>query len=561
MKTKLFIMMITLGACLSASAGEKDERCASDATCCYQIVPLPRSVTLTAGEPVKIGRESTISVADASADMQRNARFLASYLKEATGIDVPVAQKVKGRSAIVLRLNPKVTHPEGYRITVAKGDVIIEGQTPQGVFYGIQTLRKSVPCAACKANNSGTTANCVSSMVFPAAVLDDQPRFSYRGMHLDVSRHFFPIDFVKRYLDMMALHNMNTFHWHLTDDQGWRIEIKKYPKLTSEGSMRASTTLGRNSRVDDGTPYGGFFTQEECREIVEYARQRYITVIPEIDMPGHMLGALTAYPELGCTEGPYHVEGRWGVFDDILCAGKEEVFGFVEDVLEEVMDVFPSEYIHIGGDEAPRTRWKECQLCQKRIADEGLQAKNGQTPEARLQGYFTKRIERFVNDHGRKLIGWDELLESDVNASATIMSWRGTKGGIEASKKGHDVIMSPVGYCYFDYYQTENHNWGEPMSFDITLPIEKTYSFNPAPPTLDADARNHIIGVQANLWSEYVPYTTQAEYQVLPRMGALAEVQWMEPSQKDFTSFVERSQSLVRWYEHYGWQYAKHIYR
>ena len=278
-------------------------------------------------------------------------------------------------------------------------------------------------------------------------------------------------------------------------------------------------------------------------------------------MPGHMLGALSAYPELGCTGGPYHVLERWGVYDDILCAGKEEVFTFVEDVLKEVMDIFPAEYIHIGGDESPRTRWKACELCQKRIADEGLTAKNGQSAEARLQGYFTKRIEKYINNHGRKLIGWDELLESDVEESATIMSWRGTKGGIEASKKGHDVIMTPVGYCYFDYYQTENHNWGEPMSFDGTVTIEKTYSFNPAPPTLSAEAQKHIIGVQANLWSEYIPYTTQAEYQVLPRMGALSEVQWMEPQQKDFASFVERSQSLLRWYKHYGWRYATHIYR
>ena len=546
-KTFLTIMMI-VGTCLLAPAQEKHESCGNVATCSYQVVPLPQSVTLTSGEPVKICRKATISVANSSADMERNARFLATYLKEATGLDVPVGSKAKGQSAIVLKLNPKIAHPEGYRITVAKGDVTIEGQTPQGVFYGIQTLRKSLPMTQGPA-------------LFPAVVINDQPRFGYRGMHLDVSRHFFPISFVKEYLDMMALHNMNTFHWHLTDDQGWRIEIKKYPKLTTVGSMRAATVLGRNSRVDDGTPHGGFYTQEECREIVEYARERYITVIPEIDMPGHMLGALSAYPELGCTGGPYHVLERWGVYDDILCAGKEEVFTFVEDVLKEVMDIFPAEYIHIGGDESPRTRWKACELCQKRIADEGLTAKNGQSAEARLQGYFTKRIEKYINNHGRKLIGWDELLESDVEESATIMSWRGTKGGIEASKKGHDVIMTPVGYCYFDYYQTENHNWGEPMSFDGTVTIEKTYSFNPAPPTLSAEAQKHIIGVQANLWTEYIPYTTQAEYQVLPRMGALSEVQWMEPQQKDFSSFVERSQSLLRWYKHYGWRYATHIYR
>ena len=546
---KVFMTMMLAAAFVCASAqSDCDDACASPQECSYQVVPLPSSILPTKAEPVKLCMKTVISVADASEDMQRNARFLAEYIRDATGMDIPIGVRQKGQKAIVLRLNAKIQQPEGYRITIGNREVLIEGRTPQGVFYGIQTLRKSLPMTK-------------GAVVLPAAIIEDSPRFAYRGMHLDVSRHYFSLDFVKQYIDMMVLHNMNVFHWHLTDDQGWRMEIKKYPKLTTEGSVRANTVLGRNSTVTDGTPHGGFYTQAECREIVEYARQRYITVIPEIDMPGHMLGALTAYPELGCTGGPYHVEGRWGVFDDILCAGKEKTFLFVEDVLTEVMDVFPAEYIHIGGDEAPRTRWKACPLCQQRIADEGLVEKDGQSPEARLQGYFTKRVERFINDHGRKLIGWDELLESDVNPSATIMSWRGTKGGIEASKKGHDVIMSPVGYCYFDYYQTDNTTWGEPLSIGGNLPVEKTYSFNPAPPTLSAEAQSHIIGVQGNLWTEYIPYTTQAEYQVLPRMGALSEVQWMQPNQKDFSSFVERSQSLLRWYNHYGWTYAPHIYR
>ena len=541
-------MMLAGAVCCASAQSDCDDACASPQECNYQVVPLPQSINPTKAEPVKLCMKTVITVADANEDMQRNARFLSQYIREATGMDIPVGTRQKGQKAIILRLNAKMQQSEGYRITVGNREVIIEGSTPQGVFYGIQTLRKSMPMTK-------------GAVVLPAAIIEDSPRFAYRGLMLDVSRHYFPLSFVKQYLDMMALHNMNTFHWHLSDDQGWRIEIKKYPKLTTEGSRRDFTVLGRNSTVNDGTPYGGFYTQEECREIVEYARQRYITVIPEIDMPGHMLGALTAYPELGCTGGPYHVEGRWGVFDDILCAGKEKTFQFVEDVLTEVMGVFPAQYIHIGGDESPRTRWKACPLCQQRIADEGLVAKDGQSPEARLQGYFTKRVERFINDHGRKLIGWDELLESDVNPSATIMSWRGTKGGIEASKKGHDVIMSPVGYCYFDYYQTDNPNWGEPLSIGGNLPVEKTYSFNPAPPTLSPEAQSHIIGVQGNLWTEYIAYTTQAEYQVLPRMGALAEVQWMDPTAKDFSSFVERSQSLLRWYNHYGWTYAPHIYR
>ena len=506
---KIFMTMMLAGAVLCASAqSDCDDSCASPQECSYQVVPLPSSILPTKAEPVKLCMKTVISVADASEDMQRNARFLAEYIREATGMDIPIGVRQKGQKAIVLRLNAKIQQPEGYRITVGNREVLIEGRTAQGVFYGIQTLRKSLPMTK-------------GAVVLPAAIIEDSPRFAYRGMHLDVSRHYFSLDFVKQYIDMMVLHNMNVFHWHLTDDQGWRMEIKKYPKLTTEGSVRANTVLGRNSTVTDGTPHGGFYTQAECREIVEYARQRYITVIPEIDMPGHMLGALTAYPELGCTGGPYKLPTSYGVFEDVLCIGHPKVMKFVKDVLSEVMGLFPSKYI----------------------------------------GYFTKRVERFINDHGRKLIGWDELLESDVNPSATIMSWRGTKGGIEASKKGHDVIMSPVGYCYFDYYQTDNPTWGEPLSIGGNLPVEKTYSFNPAPPTLSAEAQSHIIGVQGNLWTEYIPYTTQAEYQVLPRMGALSEVQWMQPNQKDFSSFLERSQSLLRWYKHYGWTYAPHIYR
>jgi hexosaminidase len=421
------------------------------------------------------------------------------------------------------------------------------------VFYGIQTLRKSLVLPD---KGQETVA-----VVLPAAEITDAPRFSYRGMHLDVARHFFSLDFVKQYIDMMVLHNMNTFHWHLTDDQGWRMEIKRYPKLAEIGGWRNYTTLGRNSDIDDGTRYGGYYTQQEMKEIVQYAKERFITVIPEIDMPGHMLGALTAYPELGCTGGPYEVEGHWGVFDDILCAGKEETFRFIEGVLEEVMDIFPSEYIHIGGDEAPRTRWEKCPLCQERIRKEHLTAKGNQSPEARLQGYFTKRVEAFVQSKGRKLIGWDELLDSDVNPSATIMSWRGVDGGLVASEKGHDVIMSPTSHCYFNFYLVKDYEWGEPYAFAEVIPIEKTYSFDPAPASLSEQAKKHILGAQGNLWSEYIHYNSEAEYQVLPRMGALSEVQWMQPSQKDFKAWVERERRLTLLYYRKGWAFAKHAFR
>ena len=519
----------------------------------YQVVPLPSRITLLQKEDFVLNAQTLIVVGSDNVDMQRNGRFLQQYIEEETGLRLSLSAKVEKGRSIVLRLNQKMLEPEGYRMTVDKRGVTIEGMTPQGVFYGIQTLRKSLVFPD---KGQETVA-----VVLPAAEITDAPRFSYRGMHLDVARHFFSLDFVKQYIDMMVLHNMNTFHWHLTDDQGWRMEIKRYPKLAEIGGWRNYTMLGRNSDIDDGTRYGGYYTQQEMKEIVQYAKERFITVIPEIDMPGHMLGALTAYPELGCTGGPYEVEGHWGVFDDILCAGKEETFRFIEGVLEEVMDIFPSEYIHIGGDEAPRTRWEKCPLCQERIRKEHLTAKGNQSAEARLQGYFTKRVEAFVQSKGRKLIGWDELLDSDVNPSATIMSWRGVDGGLVASEKGHDVIMSPTSHCYFNFYLVKDYEWGEPYAFAEVIPIEKTYSFDPAPASLSEQAKKHILGAQGNLWSEYIHYNSEAEYQVLPRMGALSEVQWMQPSQKDFKAWVERERRLTLLYNRKGWAFAKHAFR
>ena len=518
----------------------------TDLTAKYEVVPLPREIVMQKGEGFVLNQQVVIVAEDGR--LTRNAEFLREYLREEMLMDVAIGKKAAKEKAIVLRLNEKMTEPEGYRISVNRKRVTIEGLTPQGVFYGIQTLRKSV---------SGLKGEAI----LPAAVIEDAPRFGYRGMHLDVARHFFGVAFVKKYLDAMAMHNMNRFHWHLTDDQGWRVAIDRYPKLVEEGSVRGYTVLGRNSAINDGTPYGGSYTKEELKEIVSYAQERYITVIPEIDMPGHMLGALKAYPELGCTGGPYEVEGHWGVFDDILCAGKEETFQFVEGVLTELMEIFPSEYIHIGGDEAPKVRWEQCQRCQQRIKELGLKAAGNQKAEARLQGYFTKRVEAFLNSHGRKLIGWDELMESDVNESATIMSWRGVKGGLAASQKGHDVIMAPTSHCYFDYYQTKDHEWGEPFSFANLITVETTYGLDPAPETLSAEARKHILGAQANLWTEYVTCESQAFYQVLPRMGALSEVQWVMPEQKDFKAFVERERRLTLLYKAHGWPFAEHIFK
>ena len=535
-------MVLALVLALNAGAATME----GSGKACYEVVPLPRSIVMQKGDGFVVNPQVVIVSGDES--LKRNAEFLRQYLKETVQVDVALGDKGAKGNTIVLTLNPKMTEAEGYRISVSRKRVTIEGQTPQGVFYGIQTLRKSL-------------VGVEGDVILPAAIIEDAPRFGYRGMHLDVVRHFFGVEFVKKYLDAMVLHNMNRFHWHLTDDQGWRVPIDSYPKLVKEGSVRSYTVLGRNSPVDDGTPYGGSFTKEELKEIVRYAQERYITIIPEIDMPGHMLGALKAYPELGCTGGPYEVEGHWGVFDDILCAGKEETFRFVEAVLTELMEIFPSEYIHIGGDEAPKVRWEQCPRCQQRIREQGLKPVGTHSAEAQLQGYFTKRVEAFLNKHGRKLIGWDELMESGVNETATIMSWRGVKGGMEASQKGHDVIVVPTSHCYFDYYQTADHEWEEPFSFANVITMETTYGLDPAPDTLTPEAQKHILGAQANLWTEYIGYESQAFYQVLPRMGALSEVQWVMPAKKDFRQFVERERRLTLLYKAKGWPFATHIFK
>lgn len=519
----------------------------------YRVVPLPQSIEETNAEPFRLSATTSIQCGVNDETMRRNAAFLSEYVEKATGwkLSLNEAKKRLKQDVITLRLNPSIKETEGYRIIVNNKSIVIEGQTPNGVFYGIQTLRKSLPILS----------KSESSVLLPAVVINDAPRFPYRGMHLDTSRHFFPLEFVKEYIDMLALHNMNKFHWHLTDDQGWRIEIKKYPRLTSVGSIRKTTVVGHNLDFFDGVPHTGFYTQEQAREIVEYARQRYITVIPEIDMPGHMLGALAAYPELGCTGGPYEVCTIWGVLDDILCAGNPKTLEFCKDVLSEIMDIFPSEMIHIGGDEAPRLRWQQCPKCQQLIKSQGLKGDGKFSAEAKLQGYFTKEIERFANANGRRIIGWDEVLEGDVAPSTIIMSWRGTEGGIQASQQGHDVIMAPTSHCYFDYYQADFKTGGEPFLIGGYLPIEKTYSFEPLPSNSTQQMQTHILGVQANLWTEYIAYPSLVEYQVLPRMGALAECQWMQPEKKDFQDFKQRAVQLAKTYHLNGWTFAKHLFK
>lgn len=509
----------------------------------YNVVPLPKSVVMVKGQPFNLTSATTIVYEGTNPEMKRNARFLSEYIQQSTGIKTTLLDKRdKKAAAIVLVINPKVQGDEAYRLTVNNKQVTIAASTPAGVFYGIQTLRKSLPV---QTNGADIT--------LPAVDVADAPRFGYRGMMLDCGRHFFPVSFVKKFIDILAMHNMNVFHWHLTEDQGWRLEIKSHPELTAKSSMRSGTVIGHNATVDDSIPHGGFYTQQEARDIVEYARQRHITVIPEIDMPGHTLAALAAYPELGCTGGPYEVGHRWGVYKDVLCLGKESTYKFVQDVIDEVVDIFPAKYFHIGGDESPTVMWEKCPNCLQKAKDENTDIKH-------LQQYFTNRIEKYLNSKGKSIIGWDEILEGKINQSATIMSWRGVEPGLKAAKQGHDVIMTPSSHVYFDHYQAKETKH-EPDAIGGCSPVEKVYSYEPLPETLDAEAKNRIKGVQANLWTEYIPFTTQVEYMVLPRMAALAEVQWTPAGQKNFDNFSKRALRLSDLYDRYGYVYARHLWK
>ena len=510
----------------------------------YNVIPQPQQVTLTKDKPFNLSPNAQIICPSTDELMLKNAQFLSDYIKETTGLLLTINKNPKPKvPSIFLVIDPKIQGDEAYKINVTPQKVVISGRTSAGVFYGIQTLRKSLPILRPTEHEP---------VLLPSVNIADAPRFPYRGMMLDCSRHFFPISFVKRFIDLIALHNMNVFHWHLTDDQGWRIEIKKYPKLTEIGSKRSGTIMGHNSDVDDGQPYGGFYTQQEAKDIVEYARQRHITVIPEIDMPGHMKAALAAYPELGCTGGPYEVGHAWGVYKDVLCLGNEQVYRFVQDVIDEMAVIFPSKYIHIGGDETPTVRWKECPKCQKLAAEQHLSTN-------KLQAYFTNRIEKYINSKQREIIGWDEILDGEINPSATIMSWRGIEPGERGAKLGHDVIMTPTSHCYFDYKQNENEDT-EPEGQHQLITVEKVYSLDPAPANMPAEYRKHILGTQGNLWSEYIAYPNRAEYAVLPRMAALSEVQWTQPEKKDFSNFKVRADHMAKIYDLYKYVYALQLW-
>ncbi|MDR0977414.1 MAG: beta-N-acetylhexosaminidase [Prevotellaceae bacterium] len=515
----------------------------------YQVVPLPNSISLETDAPYTLSKSTLIAYPEGNEPMKRNAEFLSDYIARATGYTLKTRAYTDSKlpaDAIVLELDSSVQGAEAYQLTVNPGGIILEASTPRGIFYGIQTLRKSIPAVATGAKIS-----------FPAVNIADAPRFEYRGMHLDVARHFFPVEFVKEYIDLLALHNINTFHWHITDDQGWRIEIKRYPELTEKGSVRDSTVVGKyNSGKYDRTPYGGFYTQEEAKEIVDYAAKRYITVIPEVDLPGHMLAALACFPELGCTGGPYSVCADWGVMPDVLCIGNPKTFEFLHNVLDEIIRIFPSEYIHIGGDEAPRIRWKACPKCQALIRKLGLKADAKHTAEDRLQSYCMTDIQNYLAAKGRSIIGWDEILEGDIAAGATVMSWRGSKGGIAAAQLGHDVIMTPNNFCYFDYFQVEDPK-DEPLGIGGFVPLEKVYSFEPTAELTPQQAA-HILGPQANLWTEYIATPEHVEYNVLPRMAALGEVGWTQPDLKEYSLFFDRLQRLKQFYDRDSLNYCRY---
>ena len=515
----------------------------------FNIIPQPQQVIADASAPFVLNANTVICLQTNSQDMKRNASMLASYIKEATGIRPTIGKLVKGSPAIVLSIDKTISNAEGYKLNANAKQISIAGASAAGVFYGIQTLRKSLPLCSGKA----------TQVSIPAVQITDAPRFAYRGTHLDVSRHFVTTDSIRQFIDMLALHNINRFHWHLTDDQGWRIEIKKYPLLTAIGSKRAQTVIGHNSGKYDGKPYSGYYTQKEIREIVKYAADRYITIVPEIDLPGHMQAALAAYPELGCTGGPYKVWEIWGISDDVLCAGNDKTMKFIDDVLKEVVGLFPSKYIHVGGDECPKVRWKDCPKCQARIKALHLEAKDGHSAEERLQSYVITHATKFLKSMGRNIIGWDEILEGGLAEGATVMSWRGESGGIAAAKQNHDVIMTPNTYLYFDYYQSLDKA-NEPDAIGGYLPLERVYSYEPMPKELTADEARHIIGVQANIWTEYMPTFKHMQYMALPRMAALSEVQWTQPQLKDYTDFTNRLIGLTHLYDRLGYNYAKHLY-
>lgn len=510
----------------------------------FDIVPRPVSVKPKQGT-FMITEQTALFVAERNIDLQNVAILFADQLRIAGGpfLRVQLLQDEPfDGSSIVFTFPGKKEKlpPEGYSLNVNQSGILLSGNSGAGLFYGMQTLLQLLPPEVCKSTGPEVSRE----WPVPCVHITDEPRFPYRGMHLDVSRHFFPKEFIMRYIDLLAMYKMNVFHWHLTDDNGWRIEIRKYPKLTEVSAWRVDREdLPWRERPPQGpgekATYGGFYTQDDIREIVQYAARRYVTVIPEIEMPAHSVEVLAAYPGLSCTGGPFTVPpGSYWPNDDIFCAGNDSVFTFLEDVLSEVMELFPSVYIHIGGDEATKTRWQECPKCRQRMKDEGLKDEN------ELQSYFIRRMERFLLAHGRKMIGWDEIVEGGLAPEATVMSWRGMEGGIAAAQQGHDVVMTPTSHCYFDYYQADPAT--EPAAIGGYTTLKKVYSLEHIPEELTPQEGKHILGAQGNVWTEFIPTPGHAEYMAVPRMLAIAEVDWTPASLRNWDDFRNRLEGQFR---------------
>lgn len=508
----------------------------------WNVIPLPQEVTMNDNAPgFSITKGVTVVYPAGNEDLKRMAKFLTSYVKEITGVELRISDRPSKKKEILLSLDNSVTNKEGYELTATTDRINLKGSGIAGIFYGIQTIHKALPITIGKNQTA----------VLPCGTVKDYPRFGYRGFMIDVCRHYFSVSYLKEMIDVMAMHNINYFHWHLTEDQGWRIEIKKYPKLTEIGSKRKETIQSWETKEYDHTPYGGFYTQEEAKEIVRYAAERCITVIPEVDLPGHMLAALAAYPEMGCTGGPYEVETTWGVFPDVLCGGNEKNIQFVKDVLAELMEIFPAPYIHIGGDECPKARWKECPVCQAKIKELGLTDTDKHSKENQLQSHFMNEVRKYIQDHGRKMLGWDEIVEGGIPENATVMAWRDIKWGIEAARQRHDVIMAPYGNLYFS----------NPVYNKIRgiKSIKRVYDLDPVPAVLTPEEQKHILGAQACIWTEWTKDSLKMEWQMLPRIAALAEIQWTLPERKNLDNFLQRLPHQLALYTAYGLHYKDDI--
>ena len=529
MKKLLYTLILSVAAsCTHRTAVEAD----------YNVVPLPCSMLTSSGGDFRLTPSTCLVIADSTQFV--NAELFAGYIETLTGFRPAIIGKAPSKGYIRLTAsNCNATH-EGYRITVSADSIVVDGADAAGTFYGLQTLRKAIR------GGKG------EDVLYPAVMIEDAPRFAYRGAHLDCARHFFPVDSVKLYIDMLALHNINHFHWHLTDDQGWRMEIKSRPRLAEIGSVRSGTIIGTSEKYDS-IPYGGCFTQTEMRDIVAYAADRHITVIPEIDLPGHMAAALASYPSLGCTGGPYEVMCRWGVSDDILCAGNEDVYVFLDEVLDEVTDICPSEHVHIGGDEVPHGKWEKCSACQSKIHVLGLKDDAYSTAEQKLQNHIMKYAADRLAAKGRRVIGWDEIIDNGFDTTAVVMSWRGPQdGGQDGATHGYRVIKVPNTHLYFDYQYAEGDTIGAP--YWRKIPLDSVYAYRPVPEYFTPAQAANVIGVQGNVWTEFIPSFREVQYMALPRMAALAELQWCD-APKDFDAFIGRLRCLLPLYEAEGYCY------